>query len=775
MYQLQLIFRRIVRNKFFVFINLLGLALSLAIVLLLSYYYNYENNVDGFHENKDQIYRVLHDNGCYFSPPFGQYIVNNISGIEDYTRTFEMDAVLKYKATKIRTKNCLFVDSSFFNMFSFDIRQGQPFKDKMSILVSESFAYNLFGSQDIIGKQVTYNNRLTFTVTGIFSDFGKNTHFNSPDVIFNYLSFDDVWGFDFLSSLDIKYFLGGLYVQAHPQADMKQKAEKLAEMVRPWYWLFQEDRNDNIYFQKLEDVYFNPSEYGYSSGARQGNKRILNTLMLIAIFISFLAAINYTNLSVSLSLKQFKTIGIKKIFGAGKVNIVLNSLFETFIICLAALLLSYVIVVALFPYFNNIVGYNNNAEDFFTVKRILGSATFILVLAILAGIIPALINARYSPLKLISGGHKIANLKVFQKGLVIFQFMVSIVLVVFMLFQLKQNQYLLSYDLGFAHEKMMYIRLNSDFKQTKEAFRNEIGKIPGVEDVSLTSSMPGKGINKMSFKKNGKVLQFDVFWVEEDFFKILGLKAKPARNTNDFNSWLNESAAKLLNISEKDDYYTLEGSNGEFTSYINDIVPDMHFHPLYQQPAPTIFMPTDTDNWVEYLLIGYNTSDKNELLTQLEGVFKEFSSNFPFEYAFIDDSMNKAYDKEGRISDILVYLTFFALIISSIGIFALALYSSQQRIKEIAIRKVCGSKTLSIISLLVKDFIKWVVYAYLLALPIAIWASNKWLENFPYRISNNWSIYAITLILVMGVAFITVGFQCWISARKNPADSIRYE
>ncbi len=780
--QFKLMLRNLRRNKLHSAINIFGLAIALTLVLLLSSYVSNEISVDAFHANKDRIYRVHGDNIETFAPPFGQYILENIAEAESYTRTFRIDGTLTYDNKKFESGNCLLADSTFFTIFSFPLLVGdasQVLEAKESAVLSESFAKKIFGDKNPVGESFNFSGK-DFVVSGIYSDFKDNTHFVKPNMILNFLMLPRIWG---NGDEGADYFLQdygnssfGLYVLAHKNSNIKAHEAELLEKIKEFYWVFQNDRSKEIFFTPLEDVYFNLSATDYI-GTRQGNKKFLNILALIALSIVIIAAINYINLSITQSVKRTKEVAIKKIIGSMRWSIVRQFLMESTVVSFISTVLAIFLTVIVLPEFNKLVNTDFSFSDIFNNGFLLRSLLVVFVTGLVAGLVPALLLSGFKSVEIIKGVPSRLKNSFSQKAMVVFQYTVSIVLIVVVAFIMKQNNYMKNYDLGFDKDHTFYIRMTDDTNKQKNVFRNELMKISGVQAVSFCNDFPGGPINNQSFVYNEKPQSFDQFRVDTAFFSALGIPLKNKISITD-NIQGDDKFALVLNKTGVNDL-ELEAPYNEFKLYdnmvkISEVVEDVNFRSLYQKPRPTMFMLRDMD-WAPYVLVRGSGGNLPAILERTKAVFKELSPSDPLVLNFIDDALNSAYQKEERTAKIVGYFAIFAILISSLGIFALASYTAQNRRKEIGVRKVNGAQITQVVGLLNMNFIKWVIVAFLIATPVAWFATNKWLENFAYRTQLSWSIFALAGLLALGIALLTVSFQSWKAATKNPVESLRYE
>ena len=780
--QFKLMFRNLRRNKLYSAINIFGLAIAIALVLLLSSYVSNEISVDSFHANKDRIYRVHGDHIETFAPPFGQIILDNIAEAESYTRTFSMDGTLSYNNQKFRTENCLLVDSAFFTMFSFPIEIGDPkelLSTQESAVLSESFARKLFDNRNPVGECLKLDGK-QFTVSGVFQDFKDNTHFVKPEIIINFSMLPRMWGMDEESS---KYFMKdygnssfGLYVMAHKNGNIKQHEKELLKKAKEFYWVFQDGRNKEISFMPIEDVYFNLSALGYI-GTRQGNKKFLNILIIIALSIVVIAAINYINLSITQSVKRAKEVGVKKIVGAYRWGIIRQFLMESTIISLISTIIAVLLTMLILPGFNKLVSTSFRFVDIFNSGFLLRSLLVVFSIGLIAGLVPSLILSGFKSIDIVKGMPSQLKNNFSQKAMVVFQYTVSIALIAVVAFIIKQNNYMKNYDLGFDKDHTFYIQMTNETNKQKSAFQNELMKIPGVQAVSFCRDFPGGPINNQSFKFNEKAHSFDQFRVDTAFFSALGIPLKHRISIAD-NVQGDDKFALILNQTAVNDL-ELEPPYNEFKLYdnvvrISEVIEDMNFRSLSQKPRSTMFQVSEI-NWAPYVLVRGTGGNLADIAKQAKAIFKDMSPADPIDLRFIDDALNAAYQKEERAAKIVGYFAIFAILISSLGIFALASFTAQNRRKEIGVRKVSGAQINQIINLLNRNFTQWVAIAFVLAIPIVWFAMHKWLENFAYKTELSWWIFALAGVLALGIALLTVSFQSWKAATRNPVESLRYE
>lgn len=771
MLHLKVLIRSLLHNKWITFIHVGGLAIAFTFVLLLSFYVRTESSVDKFHEQEENIYRVLRDNTCAFSPPFADYVKEHVAGIKAYTRIFEMETVLKYDENILKTKNCIFVDTSFFSIFSFPFISG-ALQDKNDVAISESFSKAMFGNDNPLGKTIRINDRLSVTVSGIIKDFGENTHFRKPDAVFSFDLLTEFFGQNYPEQYDLPMFMPGLYVLAEEGVDMSRKGEELFNLAQPWYWLLQNGLNKSITFQPLSDAYFHPSQYGFPTGEREGNKTRLFIMSAIALAILLIVAINYINLSVAQSMRRAKDIGIRKIAGAENFGIIRQAMLETTVVCLISALLAYLLVLIALPFYNNLAGYHIGIRelisgDFMGIYLLLTVITILLI-----GIVPAFTLTRFSPAALIQGKVAQLNTTLIQKVLLTFQFFVSTTLIICMLILLKQEAYIRKFDLGFDAKETLYIPLNREFKGKTETLKESLKQLSGVREVSFCNGMPGVGIIPMTFDYKGANFEFEHMEIDDTYFRLMNI-AVESSVMEDNSCWLNKKASQMLEVSSDEEFLKIMVNKNPMTYRIKGILPDIQFEPLYSEAKPVIFTKINTDNWAEYAFIRFDSIGLTSLIPELEKVYKQYSSIFPFEYYLLENTLNKAYEKEYRNTKIIIVFTIFALLISSLGVFALAFYFCQGKQKEMAIRKVNGATNFQIWSLIVRYFLRLVLISFVIACPFAGYFMNEWLSNFVYKTSLDLWIFALAGIVVSIISVLVVSNQSLWTVRQNPLDVLK--
>jgi len=778
-YHLKLALRFFYRNKGYALASVIGLSISLTLIVLLSVYIHGESSVDSQHANADKIYRVLHSNECAFSPPFGSYLLDNIHELNAYCRTFCLEGVLKTEHNMVRTEKCFYADSNFFTMFSFPLLEGKPkevLSVKNKIVLSKSYSTVLFGNENPIGKKVVFNSRLEYTVSGIADDFGEETHFKAVDVIIPFGAMDDFLGGNntYLNQFDWRFFLPALYVASNGN-DLNKYEAKILPDVKKWYWLFNEDENASLHFQPLNQVYLNEAGYGYVPNVRSGNANVLKLTAFIILAVCLIAFINFINLTISKANNRLAEITVKRINGANNRHLISLFLTEQSLIAIATLVVFSLLLIVSLPFFNQLLGYHVSFVKLFHQVYLLKVTGLFLIISIITGSLVLFSTVRFY--KRLNSNLVVNKIRIgfLQRSLVIFQYTMSIALIISMIFIIKQKNYIESYDLGFNKKKTLFIKLNREFKGRAEVFKNKISKVAGVNKASLCNGMPGLGIFDLRFVQDGQVKKIDLFQIDEDFFETMDIDVGTNSKLDNESCWINESAAKALNYNPKEGIVKIEEFNESKTLKVAGVLPDMNFHSLHEKARPTIFSKIDSNAFIDYLLLNIEPRALEEILTETKKIYTTFSTNFPFDYALLNDTLNQKYEKETRTLKLITWFALFGIILSSVGMLSLALLLINKKTKEIGIRKVNGAKVIEVMTMINKHFLIWVIIAFGIATPIAWYTMHKWLENFAYKTELSWWIFALAGFLALVVALLTVSWQSWRAAARNPVESLRYE
>lgn len=786
-----LFFRNIKKHRNTFLINIIGLSIGLASVLLITLWVTDELSIDGFHENDRALYQVLknniHDNGIETGEdtpgPLAQALVNEIPEVEravsvfppeDYT--FEGMLSLNNSNYKAQSK---FAGRDFFKLFSYPLILGNKetvLTDKTSFLISSEMAKKLFpDTEDVIGKIVEWKGERingSFSVGGIFRSPPSNSS----------IQFDVLFSFNLLTDKSDSFRQWNssgpsTYVMLKKDADVANFNTKIKDFVKG------KDKASTIelFARPYSDRYL----YGKFENGKVVGGRItyVKVFILIALFILVIACINFVNLSTARASRRFKEVGMKKVMGAGRNTLIYQYLGESGLTVFFSMLLALVLVALSLAKFGQITGKEFSFQFNFTF--LLVTTIIMLVTGLLAGAYPAFYLSRFEPITILKGTKNQSSNKAWsdvtiRKALVVFQFTASVVLITAVLVVYQQIDYIQSKNLGFAKENVLTIPAVGKLAEDTGAFIKELGKTPGVINASymygdLTELHGGTSALDWAGKQPDQTLDFEFIGAGIGLVETLGMEMLSGRSfskefqTEDSKIIFNETAIKTMGLENPiGKTVNLFGEPKE----IIGVVKDFHFESFYENVKPFFFriMPK-----AKNIVVKINGGSIGETLGQIEEVYGRFNKGIPFDYKFLNDDFQKLYVSEQRVATLSKYFAALAVIISCLGLFGLAAFTAERRRKEIGIRKVLGQSAMGITLMLSKEFTRLVLISILIALPIAYWLTKDWLSDFAYRISLSLWYFAVAGILAFLVSMFTVGSQAIKAANLNPVEGLREE
>ena len=791
---LKIALRTLRKNKVYSLINLGGLAIGMACCLLIALYVRDELSYDQFHKNADRIYRVIAESGreqqrafdsANSSFPIGPALRDAYPEVLETVRFREgSQSVLSYGQQNFAEKKFYFADPGVFEVFSFPLRSGNPktaLAQPNNVVLTASMAQKYFGEQDPIGKVLHYEGwagPADLTVTGVLDDLPHNTQFD----------------FDFLGSLLIveneefpwtwftSLWTYVLLPEGFPPAQLEQKFPDFFERhIKPnlgddesWFALGLEPL-PRIHLHSQLDIQMKPTS----------NIVYVYLFSAIAVIILLMACINFTNLATAHSLKRAKEVGMRKALGGWRRSLVVQFLGESFVYCLLALAAAIAMTELAVPYFNQLTGkaiHIHYFSDSFILPLLMG---VVAIAGILAGSYPAAIMSRFSPIAALKGktNAQMPNRFGLRQGLVIFQFTMSIALMIGVIVIVSQLQYIRSKNLGANLDQVVVLPMS----KSADAFTHELKQNPAVVDASASSRIP---VNLESFDTRPvyiegieKPVQMENFNIDENFLATYKIEMIAGRNlsaqlASDSSAFLlNESAVHAFgwgppeNAIGKEIGWQFNYKKGRVVG----VVKDFHMVSFRESIQPLILHKMKQSYWYNFLSVRLHGENLSETLAFVEKTWRKFNPKGGYEYFFADDSFAKIHRADARFGKIVELFTLMAIVISFLGLLGLAAYSAQQRTKEIGVRKVLGASVASVLTLLSKDFIKLVLLANLLAWPVAWFAMNRWLQNFAYRVEVGWLVFALAGGLALLIALLTVSTQAIRAALANPVDALHNE
>lgn len=769
------------RHKGYSFINIAGLAIGMAICILILLWVQDELNFDRFHENAENIYRVNMNDQNYgvvwpiVSIPVGPALKQEFPEVIDSVRVSDFSGLVTREEKKFDEIGA-YVDPSFFEIFSFPFVKGDPktaLSAPSSIVITQEMANKFFGTEDPLGKNLKLNNTLDFAVTGVIKDMPRNSHihfdFLAPFEIFELRDREPThWG----------RFQIYTYVMLQDDTPFKGVEEKIAGILQE----HNVREGPKLGLEPLTRIHL----YAVDGG---GDMRYVYVFSIIAVFILVIACINFMNLTTARSSTRAKEIGMRKVTGAQRADLIKQFMGESVLISFIALTFSVVLVILLLPAFNNLADKQLVLNPQGNWSLILGFVGIVLFTGLLAGSYPALFLSSFKPVNILSGSlvptSRRTKKTVFRKALVVIQFSISVFLIISTVVIFKQLHFIQNRNLGYQKEHIVYIPLRGNAAQQYETFKSEISQDSRILHVAATSEVPVLiGYVHIGYDWEGKdpkkESRMNELLVDHDFIETMNMTVVQGRDfSKDYATdaseayIINEAAVKAMDIESPVGKRFTDASMNEGT--IIGVVKDFHFRPLHDEIDPLVmFIAPEKFNFF-CIRVKSDISDLPGTIGYIESIWNKFTPNFPFKYNFLDSTFDKLYRSEQKTGSVFGYFTFLAIFISCLGLFGLASQMTEMRTKEIGIRKVLGASVSGITLLLSKDFMKWVVVANVVAWPTAYFAMNKWLQNFAYRTSFGIEIFFLSGILAFVIALITVSFQSIKAAVADPVDSLRYE
>jgi len=819
---LKIALRNLARNKVSSIINIGGLAIGLACVVFISLYINDELSYDHFFKSSDRIFRVntheLMSNSEFTAgqtpPPAGAALVNNIPEIESYTRIYKPgDQIIHFvrngQKSSLTEKSLLSVDSNFLQVFSYALLAGDPttcLNGPNSVVLTARAAKKYFGTASPIGKNLVFDMYLTpFTVTAVLKDLPAQSSLQF-DVLQSNSGMPPVKRFNW----SWVWLQMGTYIKLRnnistDDASIKKIEAKFPAMIRvqaasafkrigqPFDAFIKKGGKYDLELQRLTDVHLYSADIG-SVFIIQSDIKYVYIFSAIGLFIILLACVNFMNLATAQSAKRAKEVGIRKVLGSVRKQLITQFMAEALVYTLIAAFIAVIIVSICLPAFNQLAAKSLSLASFFSFYSMAGLLVLIILTALLAGSYPAFFLTSFKPAAILRGSDSKNSGGGFftRNALVVFQFSISTVLIICTMVVYKQLLYNQSKDLGFNKENVLVIADADRLGKNEESFRQELLRLPGVAGASISTSMPAKNsftdyYVPQSTGENVSTADKDIslssFIVDEAFVPTLKLKMAAGRNfSKDFKDSasviLNENAVTQLGFKDPiGKSITYPGGNDVKFKVIG-VVKDFNTQSLHNPMSPFALFYTSSKTYdigTSYVAVRIRPGDYSKAINSIQNKWKNFMPDNPFEYSFLDQEFDAQYSTDQTVGKVFSVFTFLSLTVACLGLLGLAMYTAERRTKEIGIRKVLGASVQSVASMLSKDFLKLVIIASVIAFPLAWYAMNQWLQSFAYPTDVSWWIFALAGAVTAIIALFTVSFQAIKAAVTNPVESLRSE
>ncbi|HSZ84496.1 MAG TPA: ABC transporter permease [Puia sp.] len=794
--------RNIRKNKLFSAINILGLSIGIALCFTIMLYVQDELSYDRFNKNADNIARIVFNANINGGKIFETSVMAPVAQTmkKDYPEVVDAARLANFGLAKVKVNEKMFkddrfalVDPDFFSIFTLPLIEGDAktaLLQPNSVILTETTAKKYFGNDDAIGKTIVYanNNNQLYKVTGVMKDVPANSHFHF-DIFGSMISWDQAKSDSWMYGSFFTYLL------LKPGTDYAKMEAKLPDMVKKYMGpqvqqsmgisldQFRTKGNSlGFVLQPLTSIHLH--SLSVTDMEPGGNSTYVYVFAGIAIFMLIVASINFINLSTASASKRAKEVGIRKVAGSGRFQLIRQFLSESMMIAIIALIVAFVLVQLALPAFNNLSGKNLTLD----IKPIFGFVALGILVGIIAGIYPAFYLSSFKPIAVLKGKFT-GDKKSFglRSSLVVFQFFISVGLIIGTIVVYQQMKFIQNTNLGYDKTQLITIPDSYALGKNEQVYKNEMLIDPRI--INATTSYykpagPTQNNNALAYPQgNDNLVMTSIeYRVDENYIPTMGMQMLTGRNfskdysTDSFAIILNETAARTLGfglinavgktvIRENSD----RGTNVPY--HVIGIVKNFNFKSLHEAISPLVMVLQPEGG----LIFKIKTTDINSLLTTMKTKWDTYNTGEPFTYSFMDDLYNKTYSAEQKTGTILNIFSVLTIFVACLGLFGLATYTAEQRTKEIGIRKVLGASVTQVTQMLSKEFLKLVFVASIIAFPVSWWAMNKWLQSFAYRINISWWVFVIAGITALLIALITVSWQAIKAAVANPVKSLRTE
>ena len=766
------------KNKLYGAINIVGLTVSMAFVLLLAVYVQRQLSTDSFQKNADRIFVVANENSLTMGYWLDKHLKNNFPEIEKGCCVANMASAAPFHIDgaggELVYGQMMSADSTFFDIFSYELAAGNKADWHLSwdrCMVSEEFANAHFGDKDPIGRQLySEEGGTNLTVCGVMKDFG-NSVLKTPDVLVRgeMMPKTNSAHDEYMSNAG-----GGIcFVMTYPGADLAAKKGDLLNWLEENFWVYKSNY-DQVRIIPLRDLYFlNEGNSDWTETVQIGNRDFVNLLLAMCLLLLAFAVLNYVNMTTALTGFRAKEMATRRLVGAEKRGIFLKVIAESTIICGISMLLAIVLAEGLAPLASRLLAYPVSIFKAVTPVNVLLVLAFIAVLGILAGIVPALLIQRAQPIEIVRGTLRLKTKTVYSKVIIVLQNVVSVVMLVSALTMGLQIRHLITADLGYNTKDILVIE--NDFGQSGQLrpLLDRLREETCVEEVGQGNGIPLEGTNNVTMEVGtGNWVSFQQIQGDDKYFQILGLKEKQDNHQRAW--WLNEYAFKQIGIDESETEY-VTSMQGSWP--IGGVYYDFKVRPLESaQSAAMVYnwkeSPDDNFPWV---LVVKTNGDHGVARKKVEAVVEEVFPGRMFEGAYIEERIEDGFKDESRVLDIVLIFTLLSILVSALGLFAMSSYYMQQEIRSVSVKKVFGAEYSGVLKELVLAFMKMVGIAFVIGVPVAWFIMNRWLSGYGHRINLHWWIFVLAGLVVALIAIISVLYQSIKTARTNPAEALKKE
>jgi len=780
-------FRNLLKHKVYSLINILGLAVGIAVCVLIFRYISHEMSYDAYHENSDQMYRVtlqMAERHVAVTPSVVSPAIQNnfpevMSGVRILAAGNFSALVIRYEEKVFEESRFAYADSSLFDVFSYEFIAGDPptaLNRPQTMVLSRNMAQKLFDDEFPVGKTVVTDGGIEYEVTAVIENMPSTSHFQF-DVIASMVT---IQGWGELTDTELKGSQFYTYIVLQQGASSKDLEENLNIYISQ---SFAPDYDFNLRLQPVTDIHL------YSNLLAeirpQGDIRYIWAASAIAILILIIACINYMNLATARSARRAKEVGIRKVLGSQRKQLIGQFYGESAFLVGLAILFAVFIIEITFPWFNQMTGQvlTSGLDDPFLWIALLAVG---IIVTLVSGSYPAIMLSGFKPVSVLKGAGGTKGKSGFRKALVVFQFAISVFLIIGTLVIYQQVDFIQSKELGYKNDNVIALNAPGNIQSHFDTFRSELMQVQGVDNVTMASDTPvdvsaGWSIDISGVEKDPNLVIMGLL-IHPEFTQSLDIPIIAGRDLRqqdyiaanreddpEYAYLLNETAVRTFGLEPEQIIGRAAEMSGRHGMIVG-VVKDFHFAPLHREIEPLVMFPEDG---FSKLIIGFTSADIRQTLDQTKSVWDSIFPGAPFEFTFLDQEYNALYQQEKQAGYIFTTFSILAIFVACLGLFGLASFMTEQRVKEIGVRKVMGASVPNIVGLFSVDFIKLVLIGFIIAVPVTLFLMNRWLQNFAYRIDIHYSVIIAAGLITLVIAILTVSYHAWKAAAINPVTSLK--
>jgi putative ABC transport system permease protein len=768
----KLALRNLIKNKVYSFLIIGGFSIGFAACILIGLYYFSEHSVNRNFSHYNQIYRLYDETNESYQIDYELYskLQNDYPEIRQacpmgYLSGMEFTVKDEQSNSNIRISELISTNNSFFTLFEPEVTKmlgATPFEGRESVIITESVARRLFGNENALGRKIIIHQMFSATVTAVIKEIPENSSFKA-EILMN----SDNERFRIFQSTKNgrRIYVTNHFLLVRNDADIKKLTATINTAISD---------GETFALQNLADIYLSPATANDMHA--RGNRKMLTIFLFIALLIVVLSSINYFNYIITIQYSKLKITGIKKTIGASTRYLFSAIITEVTVGVLLSLMISLLIVFLLLPYSEVLFGKELLPLQAGVVKLIPVLLAIIIVVILVNSIAPVYLLSRFNVTEFLSGLQKKGGKQLGKQAMLTFQITVSVALIAVVLIIFKQLEFVKNHDLGFNKE--LLVRIDLPFNHPNLAtLKKETEKFPFVKNSTLSFGCPGMINNRMGSNTGEKSFMLDCIYIDENFLQTMNIELIEGRQLmkGDFGKvcFINEEAFEKFGWDNLENRKYNSGREGGYE--VVGVVKDFHVKSLHQKISPTALLYDLQNGEYNVLSVRLAPGQTGQYIEQIREVWGKVIPDETMNFTFYDDQFQMMYEKEERLAKSITFFSIVAIVLTCMGILGQIYLVSLSRIKEIGIRKVNGARTFEILTMLNKDFVKWVGFAFVIATPIAYFAMHKWLENFAYKTSLSWWIFALAGLLALGIALLTVSWQSWRAATRNPVEALRYE